>query len=115
VHINTVYTRADDAGLKNGDAGLKNADTGLSRSESTQKSRDQESRVSECVKARNTLSSPSGQVAGVRSRSQARDNGCDSGEVLATRLRNLSKGSRDPEVTPHCSIRPPPFDDVLVV
>jgi hypothetical protein len=113
VHVNTVDTRADDAELKNGDAGLKNADTGLSRS--TQKSRDQESRVSECVKARNTLSSPSGQVAGVRSRSQARDNGCDSGEVLATCLRNLSKGSRDPEVTPHCSIRPPPFDDVLVV
>ena len=24
-------------------------------------------------------------------------------------------GSRDHEVTPHCSIRPPPFDDVLVI
>ena len=29
--------------------------------------------------------------------------------------RNLSKWSRDWEVTPHCSIQPPPFDDVLVV
>jgi hypothetical protein len=74
-----------------------------------------ESSVVECVKARMPLSSPSGQVAGVRSRSQARDNGCDGGQVLATRLRNLSKGSRDPEVTPHCSIWPPPFDNVLVV
>ena len=36
-------------------------------------------------------------------------------DVCGTWLQTLSTGSREHEVTPHCSIRPPLFDDVLVV
>ena len=44
----------------------------------------------------------------------------DSGQVgslwnTTTCLQNISRRACDLEVTPDCSIRPPPFDDVLVV
>ena len=36
-------------------------------------------------------------------------------DICGTWLQTLSTGSHDHEVTPHGSIRPPLFDDVLVV
>jgi hypothetical protein len=56
-----------------------------------------------------------GQVGDGPSRSRARDSGWDSGQIHATRLQNVSTRSREWDVTSHCSIRPPLFDDVLVV
>jgi hypothetical protein len=72
-------------------------------------------RLKRVFKGQNPLSSPDGQVAGVRSRSQALGDAVGLDCLLGTRLRNLSTWSRDWEVTPPCSIRPLPFGDVLVV
>ena len=74
-----------------------------------------ENELAGSVKGQITLSSPDGKVE-VAPEQVAGSRECGR---IAVRTRymlwNLSKGSRDQEVTPHCSIQPLPFGDILVV